>query len=92
VLASQKCYTLQSARDEEVSLCSVFVTNGVKLLDKALAGYKIAAIFEAGQIQAISGTLGSHSLPKPGEVNRVGPLLRAGLKGKIHSAGEHTCL
>lgn len=36
-------------------------------------------------------TLGSYSFPKPGEVTRVGPLLRAGLSGKLHFVGEHTC-
>jgi monoamine oxidase len=34
---------------------------------------------------------GSYSFPKPGEVTRVGPHLRAGFKGRIHFAGEHTC-
>jgi monoamine oxidase len=36
-------------------------------------------------------TLGSYSFPKPGEVTRVGPLLRSGFKGRVHFAGEHTC-
>ena len=36
-------------------------------------------------------TRGSYSFPKPGEVTRVGPLLRSGFKGKVHFAGEHTC-
>lgn len=36
-------------------------------------------------------TRGSYSFPKPGEVTRVGPLLRSGFKGKLHFAGEHTC-
>ena len=36
-------------------------------------------------------TLGSYSFPKPGEVTRVGPLLRSGFKRKVHFAGEHTC-
>ena len=34
---------------------------------------------------------GSYSFPRPGEVTRVGPLLRSGFKGKVHFAGEHTC-
>jgi monoamine oxidase len=36
-------------------------------------------------------TRGSYSFPKPGEVTRVGPTLRAGLHGRLHFAGEHTC-
>ena len=36
-------------------------------------------------------THGSYSFPKPGEVTRVGPLLRSGLNGRVHFAGEHTC-
>jgi len=36
-------------------------------------------------------TLGSYSFPKPGEVTRVGPLLRSGFKERVHFAGEHTC-
>jgi monoamine oxidase len=36
-------------------------------------------------------TRGSYSFPKPGEVTRVGPLLRSGFKNRIHFAGEHTC-
>jgi monoamine oxidase len=36
-------------------------------------------------------TRGSYSFPRPGEVTRVGPLLRSGVNGRIHFAGEHTC-
>jgi monoamine oxidase len=36
-------------------------------------------------------TLGSYSFPRPGEVMRVGPLLRSGFKEHLHFAGEHTC-
>jgi monoamine oxidase len=36
-------------------------------------------------------TRGSYSFPKPGEVTRVGPLLRSGFKQRVHFAGEHTC-
>jgi len=36
-------------------------------------------------------TKGSYSFPKPGEVTRVGPLLRSGYLGRVHFAGEHTC-
>jgi monoamine oxidase len=36
-------------------------------------------------------TRGSYSFPRPGEVTRVGPLLRSGYLGRIHFAGEHTC-
>jgi monoamine oxidase len=35
-------------------------------------------------------TAGGYSFPAPGEVTRVGPLLRAGL-GRLHFAGEYTC-
>jgi hypothetical protein len=34
---------------------------------------------------------GSYSLPKPGEVTSVGPLLHSGFLKRIHFAGEHTC-
>ncbi|MFI5401691.1 MAG: flavin monoamine oxidase family protein [Planctomycetota bacterium] len=33
----------------------------------------------------------SYSFPAPGEVTTVGPLLRGGLGGRIHFAGEHCC-
>lgn len=36
-------------------------------------------------------TRGSYSFPAPGEVTSVGPRLRAGFKGRLHFAGEHTC-
>lgn len=36
-------------------------------------------------------TKGSYSFPKPGEVIRVGPVLRSGYLGRVHFAGEHTC-
>ena len=36
-------------------------------------------------------TRGSYSFPKPGEVTRVGPLLRLGIQDTLHFAGEHTC-
>jgi monoamine oxidase len=36
-------------------------------------------------------TKGSYSFPRPGEVTRVGPLLRSGYLGRVHFAGEHTC-
>ena len=36
-------------------------------------------------------TRGSYSFPEPGEVTRVGPLLRSGFKQRVHFAGEHTC-
>jgi monoamine oxidase len=36
-------------------------------------------------------TKGSYSFPKPGEVTRIGPLLRSGYLGHVHFAGEHTC-
>jgi monoamine oxidase len=34
---------------------------------------------------------GSYSFPEPGEVTRVGPILRSGFKRRVHFAGEHTC-
>lgn len=37
-----------------------------------------------------SWAMASYSFPAPGEVTKVGPLLRKGL-GHIHFAGEHTC-
>jgi monoamine oxidase len=36
-------------------------------------------------------TRGSYSFPEPGEVTRVGPLLRSGIQDTLHFAGEHTC-
>jgi monoamine oxidase len=36
-------------------------------------------------------TKGSYSFPKPGEVMRVGPLMREGFRDRVHFAGEHTC-
>ena len=36
-------------------------------------------------------TRGSYSFPEPGEVTRVGPLLRSGFKQRVHFGGEHTC-
>lgn len=36
-------------------------------------------------------TRGSYSFPAPGEVMRVGPLLRRPFRRKMHFAGEHTC-
>lgn len=36
-------------------------------------------------------TLGGYSFPAPGEVTSVGPLLRDGVAGRLHFAGEHCC-
>ena len=36
-------------------------------------------------------TRGSYSFPAPGEVMRVGPLLRKPFHRRMHFAGEHTC-
>jgi monoamine oxidase len=36
-------------------------------------------------------TRGSYSFPRPGEVTRVGPVLRAGFLTRLYFAGEHTC-
>ena len=36
-------------------------------------------------------TRGSYSFPKPTEVVRAGPRIRAGFKQRVHFAGEHTC-
>lgn len=35
--------------------------------------------------------MASYSMPAPGEVTTVGPLLRQGVRDKIHFAGEHAC-
>ena len=35
-------------------------------------------------------TKGSYSVPAPGEVTTIGPLLHKGC-GRLHFAGEHTC-
>jgi monoamine oxidase len=36
-------------------------------------------------------TGGGYSFPAPGQVTTVGPLLRKGVGGRLHFAGEHTC-
>lgn len=36
-------------------------------------------------------TQASYSFPAPGEVTKIGPLLRKGMGGRLHFAGEHTC-
>jgi monoamine oxidase len=33
----------------------------------------------------------SYSFPAPGQVTALGPLLREGIAGRLHFAGEHTC-
>jgi monoamine oxidase len=33
----------------------------------------------------------SYSFPAPGQVTTIGPVLREGLAGRLHFAGEHTC-
>jgi monoamine oxidase len=35
--------------------------------------------------------MASYSFPAPGQITTQGPMLRAGLGGKLHFAGEHTC-
>jgi monoamine oxidase len=37
-------------------------------------------------------TRGSYSFPKPLQVVGVGPALQEGIQGRLHFAGEHTCL
>jgi monoamine oxidase len=36
-------------------------------------------------------TRASYSFPAPGQVTVQGPLLREGVNGRLHFAGEHTC-
>ena len=36
-------------------------------------------------------TAAAYSFPRPGEVTTVGPLLRGGIGGRLHFAGEHCC-
>ncbi|HEY1261218.1 MAG TPA: FAD-dependent oxidoreductase [Stellaceae bacterium] len=36
-------------------------------------------------------TRAGYSFPAPGQVTTVGPLLRDGIAGRLHFAGEHTC-
>lgn len=36
-------------------------------------------------------TKASYSFPAPGQVTTQGPILRDGLQGRLHFAGEHTC-
>jgi monoamine oxidase len=36
-------------------------------------------------------TAGSYSFPAPGQISTQGPLLKEGLGGRLHFAGEHTC-
>jgi monoamine oxidase len=64
----------------------------VKLLEKRYPGFETA--FVASRFMDWPGTewtKGSYSFPAPGQVTTMGPLMQAGLGGKIHFAGEHTC-
>lgn len=36
-------------------------------------------------------TRASYSFPAPGQITTQGPILREGLQGRLHFAGEHTC-
>jgi monoamine oxidase len=36
-------------------------------------------------------TRASYSFAAPGEVTTMGPILHAGIEGRLHFAGEHTC-
>jgi monoamine oxidase len=40
---------------------------------------------------ATEWTRAGYSFPAPGQVTTVGPLLRDGIGGRLHFAGEHTC-
>ena len=39
---------------------------------------------------SVPWAMGGYCFPAPGQITRVGPILRKGL-GKLHFAGEHTC-
>lgn len=63
-----------------------------KLLAKRYPGFKEA--FVGSRFMDWPGTewtMGSYSFPAPGQVTTMGPLMQAGLGGKVHFAGEHTC-
>jgi monoamine oxidase len=55
---------------------------------------KIDAAFVAGRFMdwpAVPWTRASYSFAAPGEVTTMGPILHAGIEGRLHFAGEHTC-
>jgi monoamine oxidase len=55
---------------------------------------KLADAFVAGRFMdwpAVPWTLASYSFAAPGEVTTMGPILHAGLAGRLHFAGEHAC-
>jgi monoamine oxidase len=54
----------------------------------------LAAAFVAARFMdwpAAEWTRAGYSFPAPGQVTTVGPLLEAGIGGRIHFAGEHAC-
>jgi monoamine oxidase len=53
-----------------------------------------AGAFVAGRFMdwpAVPWTMASYSFAAPGEVTTMGPILHAGLAGRLHFAGEHAC-
>jgi monoamine oxidase len=64
----------------------------IKELSKAYTG--LAANFVKDRFMDWPGdawTRASYSFPAPGQVTVQGPLLREGVGGRLHFAGEHTC-
>ena len=54
----------------------------------------LAAAFLAARFMdwpSVAWTRAGYSFPAPGQVTAVGPLLEAGIAGRIHFAGEHAC-
>jgi monoamine oxidase len=64
----------------------------VGLLEGLYPGYKdnkVATRFMDWPAEEWTGA--GYSFPAPGQVTTVGPLLRKGIGGRLHFAGEHAC-
>jgi Monoamine oxidase len=62
-----------------------------RVLEQLFPGYvtnATASIFM--NWPSIHWTMAGYCFPSPGQITRVGPILRKGI-GKLHFAGEHTC-
>jgi monoamine oxidase len=64
----------------------------VKELSKAYTGLAASLVKDRFMDwPADAWTRASYSFPAPGQVTVQGPLLREGIGGRLHFAGEHTC-
>lgn len=80
--AAETCLSWPDAKRDEM-----FKTEMDKLYPGYSANWQRARFMDWPRQQ---WTMASYSFPAPGEVTRVGPLLRKG-HGHVHFAGEHTC-